>query len=210
LSLRNDSAAAVRFQVRAFRWSNVGTEELSLEPTDDLLFFPTLLMLQPGESRLIRVGARVAAGPRERTYRLVLKELDSLAQGASGSGVRMALELSVPVFVQPRDLRVAADVPLPEIAGGTLALRLTNTGPLHLTPQRVEVRGLDRAGRVVWTRSFKPWYLLAGETRRYTTAIDPQDCQQTVLIATDVLFEELADRPLRPRGPVAASACSGP
>jgi fimbrial chaperone protein len=210
LSIRNDSPAAVRFQVRACRWSNVGTAELSLEPTDDLLFFPSLLMLQPGESRLIRVGARVAAGPRERTYRLLLKELDSLAEPASGSGVRMALEISVPVFVQPRDLKVAADVPPPEITGGTLVLRLTNTGPVHLTPQRVEVRGMDTSGRIVWTRSFKPWYLLAGESRRYSAAIDARDCQQTAQVATEVLFEELADRPLRPRGPVPAGACSGP
>jgi fimbrial chaperone protein len=196
--------------VRAFRWSNVGTTELSLEPTDDLLFFPSLLTLQPGESRLIRVGARVTAGPRERTYRLILKELDSLAETASGGGVRMALEISVPVFVQPRALKVAADVPIPEIAGGTLVLQMTNTGPVHLTPQRVEVRGVDASGRVVWTRSFKPWYLLAGESRRYSAAIDAQECQQTVQIASEILFEELADRPLRPHGPVPAGACSGP
>lgn len=210
MSIRNDTPAPVRFQVRSFRWTNVGTGALSLEPTDDLLFFPSLLTLQPGESRLIRVGARVAAGPRERTYRLILKELDSLAETASGTGVRMALEISVPVFVQPRDRKVAADVPLPEIAGGTLVLRLTNTGPVHLTPQRVEVRGIDTSGRIVWTRSFKPWYLLAGESRRYSAPIDAQECQQTAQIATEILFEELRDRPLRPRGPVPAGACSEP
>jgi P pilus assembly chaperone PapD len=122
----------------------------------------------------------------------------------------MALELSVPVFVQPRDLKVAADVPQPEVAGRSVFLRVTNVGPVHLTPQVVEVRGVDASGGIVWRRTFNPWYLLAGESRRYSATLETQECARTVAVTTEVLFQELGNRPLRPRAPVAPGACGAP
>ena len=40
LTLRNDSDDSLRFQLTAFAWQQTPTGELSLTPTQDVVFFP--------------------------------------------------------------------------------------------------------------------------------------------------------------------------
>src|SRR5688572_14556672 len=51
LSLRNDSAQALRFELSVFSWSQSASGEMTLEPTEDIVFFPSLLALAPSEER---------------------------------------------------------------------------------------------------------------------------------------------------------------
>ena len=61
LTLKNDSAEPLRFELSVFSWSQSPSGEMSLEPTDDIVFFPALLTIAPGESRHVRVGSATSA-----------------------------------------------------------------------------------------------------------------------------------------------------
>src|SRR5689334_21954615 len=91
LMLRNDSSERVRFQVAAFAWSNDAHGQIVLQPTTDLVFFPTLLTIEPGQSRRVRVAASQRAVERELAYRLMIEQLPSRAEAQPGGGVQMLM-----------------------------------------------------------------------------------------------------------------------
>ena len=46
--MRNDSAEKIRFQIGVFAWDQNPKGEMVLNPTEDLIFYPALLALEPG------------------------------------------------------------------------------------------------------------------------------------------------------------------
>jgi P pilus assembly chaperone PapD len=193
LTVRNDTTRPVVFQVRGFLWSNGPDGNPRLESTDDLVVYPTTLTMEPRESRRIRIGSQVQAGARERAYRIILDEVPP----------------SVPAAGSALATRVArVDMAAPEVSGGVLHLAIANSGPIHVTPQRVEARGLDAAGSVVWTRTFKPWYLLAGETRRHDAVLSASQCRGAARVVAEAVFAEGSKLTLREERALTGTSCN--
>ena len=67
VTVRNDSTDQLRFQLSVFAWDQSPSGELVLTPTDDIVFFPSLLTLGPNEERRVRVGRVTAPGEKEKT-----------------------------------------------------------------------------------------------------------------------------------------------
>src|SRR5438874_7454258 len=107
LSLRNSGSSEVRYEIRAYAWIEPAEGEPQLTPTDDVVVFPPVLAIQGGETRNLRVGALVAAGPVERTYRLILEELPAAVKP---DGVQILNRFSIPVFVAAVSPRLAASI----------------------------------------------------------------------------------------------------
>src|SRR5713226_9619743 len=102
LTLRNESDQTLRFQVTSFAWSQDASGAVQLAPTEDIVFFPALLTLKPGEERKVRVAATVAAKDVERTYRIFFEELPPLERPEnSGAQVRILTKMGIPIFVIP-------------------------------------------------------------------------------------------------------------
>jgi fimbrial chaperone protein len=64
------AAGRSRISVSVFAWGQGPSGEMQLEPTDDIVFFPTLLTLKPKETRRVRVGSATTQDVREKTYRM--------------------------------------------------------------------------------------------------------------------------------------------
>jgi P pilus assembly chaperone PapD len=207
VSIRNDSSRAVAFQVRSFAWSNTADASMRLEPTDDVVVSPTTVSLSPGETRRVRIGARVAAVSRERAYRLIL---DEVAEGATtpGMGLATRMQFSLPAFLPAPTMSAQVSMPAPELAGGSLRLSVINSGAIHVTPQKVEVRALDASGAEVWSRSFKPWYLLAGESRTYHGTVTAAECRAAVRLVAVAEFAEGARLSLKEDARVTVASCA--
>src|SRR5579863_9074302 len=62
VAVTNQSQQKLRLQVSGFAWQQRPSGEIALSPTDDLVFFPPLLTLEPGETKRIRIGVSTAAG----------------------------------------------------------------------------------------------------------------------------------------------------
>jgi fimbrial chaperone protein len=200
LSLRNDSTQALRFELTVSAWSQSASGEMTLEPTKDVVFFPSLLTLKPGEERKVRVGTVVPPGAREKTYRIFIKELPPL-EGGTSAGVRVLTTMGIPIFVRPdKELSSAALNDLRH-GGGTLQFALSNTGTVHFVPQKIAVTGFAD-GSPVFEQQVDGWYVLAATRREFSVPLPAGTCARltSVLIHVEFASGSLEERLQTPGG----------
>ena len=77
MTVRNDGDQRLRLQVSVMAWNQNKLGEMVLDPTDDIIFYPNLLTLEPGAQRNLRVGVNGAVVAREKSYRIFVEELPS-------------------------------------------------------------------------------------------------------------------------------------
>jgi fimbrial chaperone protein len=186
VTVRNDSAEPLRFQLSVFAWEQSPSGELELTPTDDIVFFPALLTLNPKEERRVRVGRVTAPGEREKTYRIFIEEMPPLqAVGTSGgNGVQVLTKMGVPVFVRPAREAATAALGNLEQRAGEVHFTLSNSGTVHFVPNQVTVRGLAGAS-TVFEQKLDGWYVLAGGHRDFTAAVPKDDCARVKSIVIE-------------------------
>ena len=190
LTLRNDSQEPLRFQLSVFGWDQSPSGEMTLTPTDDIVFFPALVTLAPKEERKIRVGRVVAAGDVERSYRIFVEELPPLESVTSGNaGVKVLTKMGIPIFVRPA--REATALAIKDIAGrnGSLRFAVANSGTVHVVPEKVVVRGFAN-GAPVFEKQLTSWYLLAGGRRDFDLPLSAPDCARATAYQVEIAFGE--------------------
>jgi fimbrial chaperone protein len=183
LTLRNESQQPLRFQLSVFEWNQSPTGEMELEPTEDIVFFPALLTVEPGETRRVRVGSTTTPEAREKTYRIFVEELPSLEPEASG--VRVLTKMGIPIFVRPQKEQAVAELTGLEHRDGELRFTLANNGTVHFVPQTITVRGLAGSTEA-FTQQLEGWYVLAGGRREFSLAIPEGECSRVTSLAVDI------------------------
>jgi len=176
MTVRNQSMETQRFQVSAHAWSQDGDGRASLQPTQELFFFPAMLTLGPGESRPIRVGVSSAPRDLERSFRLIVEELPPLQPAAPVMGLKVLTRVSIPVFVAP--LRKEAESRVEGIAlrDSTFHFRVHNPGTVNFFVKQARVRGLDAKGRRLMEEVQAGWYVLPGGAQSFAMAAPPDAC----------------------------------
>ena len=135
----------MRYQVRAFAWAQGTDGAMDLTPARDLVVFPPLLELAPGESRNLRVGAdarpgRAWSGPGASSSRSC--RAPTWAAGArcgAHPGRRAGL-------LRAREARRAGELAFLAPRRRALRFTLRNTGTVRLRPTTVTPRAA-RGGR---------------------------------------------------------------
>lgn len=102
IRVRNDENRPLHVQVRVFRWSQRGGEDV-YEATNDVVASPPITTLQPGGENLVRI-VRTTQRPvqGEESYRIVVDELPDPARRQAGTVV-LVVRHSIPVFFGPPD-----------------------------------------------------------------------------------------------------------
>lgn len=205
LEVTNKGPEDARFQVKTFTWREPPEGEMQLAETKDLVVFPTVFTLKPGQSRKLRIAAAVPFGPAEGSYRVIVEELPAPKTPASASAVTMLMRMSVPVF-----LRTPAQQAVPAIADvgakeGTLVFVLKNGGTRHFIPKALRVVALRGAERVA-PLDVAGWYVLPGGSRKHTVTLTPELCAEQRL----VIELETEDRSLTSGYDLPAGACAAP
>jgi fimbrial chaperone protein len=179
LTLRNDRDAPTVVQAQVMAWSQQDGADQFAE-TRDILVSPPLFTIAAGSAQIIRVGLRRAPDPaQEITYRIFLQEVPEAAR-ADQQTVRMALRLSLPVFVE------AIKPGRPELAWsaqrepeGGVRVTVENSGASHVMLFDLQVGAPEiEAGRFD-VRG--PQYVLAGQKRSWLIKADvgaSQDAQR--------------------------------
>ena len=202
VTIRNESNEALRFQLSAFAWDQSASGEMKLSATQDVVFFPALLTLQPKEERNIRIGSTAAAGARERTYRIFVEELPPSNVSGAGAAVRVLTRMGIPVFIRPAKEVGTATLAELGAAGGTLKFVLSNTGTVHIVPERIAVRARDAAGQPLFDMEVSGWYILADGRREFAVQLPQAECRRASSVAVQVTFgsQNLSDTLQTPSG----------
>lgn len=209
LTLRNDDAQPRRYEVSVMAWAEVPDGHMRLEPSSELLVFPSLFVLAPGEERLLRVATAAEPEGPERPYRVFVEELPPEPSAAASEGaVRVRTRVGLPVFVAATE--GAAELVLATVgaAKGTVGFSIENQGTAHVRVESVGLVARDEAGRSLLELSWPGWYVLAGGRRDYSTPLSAAICGQVRTI--EVLAkpqEEGAVKPAKATLNLLAGAC---
>lgn len=187
LSLVNRGTKPVRLQITTHLWSEPPVGELRLAPTTDLVVFPSLPTLAPGERRTVRVGVLAAPGEREASYRVLIEELPSPDDGGAAQGIAIRTRLSIPVFSARRAARASPALEVPHVEGRALAFAVTNAGERHVRIGELAVSLEAERGAATSTR-LAGWYVLAGGRREYKVPL-PQGMTCLRRVRVSVLVE---------------------
>ena len=166
LTIRNEEDAPALVQVETLLWSQSAGED-KLEPTQDLLVSPTVFTLPARGSQLVRVALRGAADPtRELSYRVILQEVPPEAS-PDFTGLRVALRLSIPVFVAPA-ASAKPDLAWSAVrdASGAIVLRADNSGGAHARVLSFTLTPESGTGAVL--QDSVATYILPGQHRTWT------------------------------------------
>jgi fimbrial chaperone protein len=133
LTITNAEDNPVVVQIRVVRWSQTNGIE-DLVDTRELLATPPVLQIPANSQQIIRVALRRDPDPaQELTYRVIFEEVPQAAP-KDFTGLRVALRLSIPIFVAPAHGKANADLAWASrwLPNGQLELAATNNGSGHL------------------------------------------------------------------------------
>lgn len=165
LTLRNADEAPVVVQVHVVAWSQKdGVDQF--DATREMLVTPPVLQLAGNGQQIVRVALRGQPDrSQELAYRVVFEEVPQAAP-AGFTGLRVALRLSVPIFIAPTVGKAHADLSweLHALPDGQLEVAATNHGSAHsqVTDFEVQSSGTplrDMTGKYVLPGSRVSWVL---------------------------------------------------
>jgi fimbrial chaperone protein len=191
ITVVNESAEKLRVQLKAFEWTQDAEGKDQYTETNDILFFPRILIFEKAEERIVRAGIRMPAAAREKTYRLFIEEIPE-PKKAEGVNVAIAIRFGVPIFVKPLKEEARGEIEKLEMSNGTLNARVKNTGNLHFIVRSVAVRGKNFKGEEIFSKELGGWYLLAGASRLYATTLPKDVCPEAAKVEVDVKTDKIS------------------
>jgi fimbrial chaperone protein len=172
LTIVNADAEPVVIQVKVVAWSQKDGSE-QLDDTREILSTPPVLQIPANAQQIVRVALRRDPdAAQELTYRVIFEEVPQAAP-KDFTGLRVALRLSIPVFVAPSQGR-----PNPQVAwqsrwlpNGQLEIAAINHGTGHYQVMDFEARF---PGSLMPLRGNTAKYVLPG-SRMVWTLTPPAD-----------------------------------
>jgi fimbrial chaperone protein len=160
LTLKNADDAPVVVQVHLVAWSQRdGVDQF--DATHEMLVTPPVLQIPGNSEQIVRVALRGQPDhSQELAYRVVFEEVPQAAP-AGFTGLRVALRLSVPIFIAPTVGKAHAELSweLHALPDGQLEVVATNHGSAHAQITDFEVQPSAAADPL---RSMTGKYVLPG------------------------------------------------
>jgi fimbrial chaperone protein len=200
--VRNVADEPVRLELTVSAWDQAADGQMRLAPAPEMVVYPPLLQLAPREERKVRVSTTAAFGPRERSFRLFIRELPPAGRPSAPNAVRFLTRIGVPVFLSPTRPELRAEITGAAVHGGRLAVTIRNTGTTRLSPGKLKVEGLGDDGKSVFSAEVDLWYVLAGGERALEVALPEAGCDRarTVVVEAPVGEASVRARVETPRG----------
>lgn len=186
LAIHNTSPEPVRLQISMYTWKQDAQGKVELTPTKELSYFPSLLTVEPGQARNIRVGGLIASGVAEKAYRIIVEQLPSSAALRMGSQLRVLTRMSIPLFVAPTEHAPKGEIERLELMAGKVSFSLRNTGNIHVFAKRARIRGLDSEGHTLFDKNQTGWYVLAGDERQFSLDVPGEQCRRIQTLSVEV------------------------
>lgn len=203
LAVHNVSQEPIRFHVSAHAWAQDRAGGMQLSPTQDVVFFPAMLTIKPGETRFVRVSSLALFGPKEQSYRIFVEELPPVA-GSVSNGIRVLTRFGVPLFMQPNKTPTATPrIHDLNVSGNTFTFALENDGNMHFLTKSVRVQAQAPGGNILFDQELPAWYILAGGGRNYSFDLPTKACGATQL----AVIVEVDKKPYQSILPMSVGNC---
>lgn len=187
ITVRNDSNETLRFQLHTYIWKQNAKGEMQLDTTEDIVAFPGLFSLKPGQKRLVRVGTLTPVSSIEKTYRIFIEELPPEAKAnQQTNAIRILTKIGIPIFLQPRKQIVEGSLENIIVSKNQVNFQVKNTGNVHFVTQKIRVKGLDEGDKSVFERQRNGWYILAGTSQNYDLKMSQEECSKTRTLVIEV------------------------
>ena len=204
MTVRNEGNEKLRLQIKVMAWDQSKDGEMVLKPTDDIIFYPTLLTVEPGAQRNLRVGNKSNVMAKEQTYRIIVEELPSNTK-LQGTGVRIVTKMSIPIFIKPARAEVKNQIERIAVRGSTITFDVKNQGNVHIQPRELRVKGTAVDGTVRLEQKIPGWYILAGGQREYRVDVPKTECGKIKDLTVEV---DMEPQPLKGIYTVPVGACA--
>ena len=188
VQLTNTGPEKLAMQVQPVAWSQDFTGQDRYDPTREVVAFPPIFSIEPGETQMVRIGAQnVSDQDMERSYRLFFTEIPAPMAEGQPSALRMRLRISIPVFDAPvSGLNPEIEMDEAWFEEGLLKVRLRNTGNTHLRAQSMQIMAPTGMSSVGLGR-----YFLPGSTHEVEVDLKDTASVSAIQLTTDLLGESL-------------------
>lgn len=177
VTLINNGETNITFSIEAAEWLQDEQGQDQYTPTQDLVFFPKILTIEPNKERVVRAGIRVPATKQEKTYRLFIKEA-AAPKKTEGTAVAIAIKFGVPIFAKPGKEEIKGEIRQTVVSANQAQLTVANTGNGHFRIATVRLAGENATGEPIFSQEVNGWYLLAGSSKEFTLPIPLGICSQ--------------------------------
>lgn len=169
VAIHNDGAA-LPVRIKLMRWTQDANGIDQYAPTNDLIYFPRELIVEPGAVRTIRVLAPTAPTEPERAYRLFIEEQQT-PEESTGKSARLAvlIKFGVAVYAYAKPVQPTVAFDFISAEAGKASLRLLNPSTTHTFIK--EITAAD-----VTFPDFKPRYVLGGAGFPLNALLNPAAC----------------------------------
>lgn len=189
ITVINEGKDRINLQISVMTWSQDEQGKDVYADTREIVFFPKIMTLEPGEQRVVRAGTKGPQPAEERTYRLFIQEIPDPASGRRRTQVSILIRFAPPLFVLPVKETVSGVLEKVEFSRGVLKAVVKNTGNVHFTITGVSFRGKSRDGKQVLAKDISGWYLLHGAARAYEVTPDASLCESLANADVEVKTE---------------------
>jgi len=175
LSITNAGKEATAVQITVKKWQQDIQGIDSFADTDDVVFFPKIVTVPPGQKQIIRVGLRTLRDDPavETSYRLFV---DELPVNPSANGVRMTLRLAVPLFASPARPSKNGAIDSVSIRNDQMTIVVRNGGNSHAHISSMTVIAADARRAQVFRTERRDLYVLAASVRAFTLKVPSGLC----------------------------------
>lgn len=181
VSLTNvgNEQATVQVTVRKWRQDIQGTDAFS--DTDDIVFFPKIVIIPAGQKQIIRVGMRTIGEdpPVESAYRLFIDELP-LSQKVIG--VRMTMRLGIPLFIGPTRTTKSGAIDSVSVRNDQMTIVVRNSGNSHAHISSMTIIALDAKRGQVFRTDRRELYVLGASLRAFMVKVPTGLCNATATV----------------------------
>ena len=185
ISVIDEGTGRFQVQMKAFLWEQDQEGADKYTESNDIIFFPKMMIFNKPEERILRAGISMPPATAEKTYRLFIEEIPEPKKSDSTS-IAVAIRFGVPIFVKPLKETPQGEIGRIEFAKGECRVRVANSGNVHFFINSVNVKGIDRAGKEAFTKKVEGWYLLHGASRVYAAAIPDGSCSDLARLDIEV------------------------
>jgi fimbrial chaperone protein len=190
LTVKNRSDETLNIQLKAFEWSQDQEGKDKYQETTDLIFMPKIATLDKQGEQVVRVGIKIPATSREKTYRLFIEEIPK-PRKAESTGIAIAIRFGVPIFIKPLKEEIKGDIEKLEAVKGELSATVSNSGTEHYNITAVNFRLRNIKGDELFSQESKGWYLLSGVSRRYSVTFPAELCKEAAVAEVEVKSDKL-------------------